>query len=66
MLILKRRPGEVILIGDDIRIMVTSVSGDKVRIGIDAPDGVQIDREEVRQRRQLEEREAMAKLWGDA
>lgn len=64
MLILKRHVGEVIYVGDNVRIMLTSIEGDKARIGIDAPEGVVIEREEVRQRRQLEEREAMATLWG--
>ena len=48
MLILTRKRNEAILIGDDIRIKVTSIGDGKVRIGIDAPASVAVDREEVR------------------
>ena len=48
MLILTRKRNEAILIGDDIRIKVTSIGDGKVRIGIDAPASVVVDREEVR------------------
>jgi carbon storage regulator len=51
MLVLTRRVGEVIVIEKDIRITVVSVRGDKVRLGITAPEFVQVDREEVHQRR---------------
>jgi carbon storage regulator len=51
MLVLTRRVGEVIVIENDIRITVVSVRGDKVRLGITAPEFVQVDREEVHQRR---------------
>ncbi|WIB65596.1 carbon storage regulator CsrA [Curtobacterium sp. MCBD17_040] len=47
MLVLKRKPGEKILIGDDIVITVLDARGDGVRIGIDAPQGVRILRDEV-------------------
>jgi len=47
MLVLTRKPGEKILIGDDIVITVLDARGDSVRIGIDAPRGVKIQREEV-------------------
>lgn len=47
MLVLSRRVNERILIGDNIRIVVISMRGDKVRIGIDAPDDVLIMRPEV-------------------
>ena len=47
MLILTRRIGEVILIGDNIKITVTAVSGNQVRIGIDAPKEVKVLREEL-------------------
>ena len=51
MLVLTRRIGEAIVIEDDIRITVVSVRGDRVRLGITAPDFVQVDREEVHERR---------------
>lgn len=47
MLVLSRRPGETIEIGETIKIMVNHVAGDKVRIAIDAPDNVVIHRKEV-------------------
>ncbi|KAD3456133.1 carbon storage regulator CsrA [Arthrobacter yangruifuii] len=47
MLVLTRKSGEQILIGDDIVITVLDSRGDGVRIGIDAPRGVKIQRQEV-------------------
>ncbi|MCU1546779.1 MAG: carbon storage regulator [Homoserinimonas sp.] len=47
MLVLTRKPGERILIGDDIVITILDSRGDGIRIGIDAPRGVKIQREEV-------------------
>ena len=47
MLILTRRAGEAILIGNDIKITVTAINGNQVRIGIDAPREVKVLREEL-------------------
>lgn len=47
MLILQRKVGQSILIGDNITITVQSISSDKVKISIDAPKEVQIIREEL-------------------
>jgi len=47
MLILTRNPGESIKIGDDIEVRLLSVEGNKARIGIGAPDDVDIWREEI-------------------
>lgn len=47
MLVLSRRKNESIVLGDDIRIMVLDIKGDKVRLGIDAPKDVSVHREEV-------------------
>ncbi len=47
MLVLTRKQGEKILIGDDIVITILDVRGDSIRIGIDAPRGVAIQRDEV-------------------
>lgn len=47
MLVLSRKTGERIVIGDNITITVTRIRGDKVRIGIDAPPDVRILRGEV-------------------
>jgi carbon storage regulator len=47
MLVLTRKPGEKILLGDDIVITILDARGDSIRIGIDAPKGVKIQRDEV-------------------
>jgi carbon storage regulator len=47
MLILTRRPGERVVIGDEVLVTVMGVSGHTVRLGIDAPRGVSIYREEI-------------------
>jgi carbon storage regulator len=47
MLIITRRPGEKVMLGDDIVIEVIEVSGSSVRIGIDAPKSVRVYREEL-------------------
>ncbi|MEC5170846.1 carbon storage regulator CsrA [Glaciihabitans sp. GrIS 2.15] len=47
MLVLTRKTGEKIVIGDDITITILDVRGDGIRIGIDAPRGIKIQREEV-------------------
>ena len=47
MLVLSRKPGEKILIGDKISITVVRIAPGIVRIGIDAPDGLPILREEL-------------------
>ena len=47
MLILTRRSGESLLIGDDIKISVLGVKGHQVRIGIHAPKDVSVHREEI-------------------
>ncbi|MCL6577622.1 carbon storage regulator CsrA [Kyrpidia sp.] len=47
MLVLSRRAGEAILIGEDVRIVVLETRGDVVRLGIEAPRGVSILREEI-------------------
>ena len=47
MLILSRKVGEAITIGEDVQIQVLSVKGGQVRVGISAPRAVQVNREEV-------------------
>jgi carbon storage regulator len=47
MLVLTRRVGEVLVIGDDVKISVISVRGNQVRLGVDAPKSVAIHRKEV-------------------
>ena len=47
MLIITRKPGEKIMLGDDIVVEVMAVSGSSVRLGIDAPRSVPVYREEI-------------------
>jgi len=47
MLVLTRKPNESIVIGDDIEVSVLAVSGEKVRIGIEAPRDIPVFRKEV-------------------
>jgi carbon storage regulator len=54
MLVLTRRIGEKLFIGDDIEVIITDIDRGKVRIGISAPAGVRIDREEIRRLREAE------------
>ena len=51
MLVLTRRTGEEIVIGDVIRVTVVEVRGNKVRLGVTAPASVRVDRHEVHDRR---------------
>lgn len=61
MLVLTRRVGEQIIIDDSIRLEVLEVKGGKVRIGLEAPPSVRIDRMEIHQKR-VEESKASQML----
>jgi carbon storage regulator len=52
MLVLSRKVGEAVMIGDNIRIMLVDIRGDKVRLGIAAPPEVIVGRLEVHEKRQ--------------
>jgi carbon storage regulator len=54
MLILTRRAGETVMIGNDVTITVLGVKGNQVRIGINAPKDVAVHREEIYERIQSE------------
>lgn len=54
MLVLTRRIGETVVIGDDIKVTVLGVVGGQVKIGVDAPANVEIFREEIHKRIQAE------------
>lgn len=47
MLVLTRRAGESIVIGDDVTVTVLEMRGDQIRIGIDAPRHIKVNRQEV-------------------
>lgn len=58
MLVLSRKVGESIMIGDDIKVKVIAVDGDQVKLGIEAPRSVKVDRQEVFEAIQQENRDA--------
>ncbi|SHF58288.1 carbon storage regulator, CsrA [Desulfacinum infernum DSM 9756] len=60
MLILTRKVGEAIRIGDDIQVVITAVDQNKVKVGIKSPRHVPIFREELYQKIQEENRQAAA------
>ena len=47
MLILSRRVGELLMIGDDVSVTVLGVKGQQVRLGVEAPKSVAVHREEI-------------------
>ena len=60
MLILTRRVGETLVIGDDVTVTVLGIKGNQVRIGVNAPKDVSVHREEIYDRIQREKGGAAA------
>ena len=64
MLILTRKVGERLMIGDDISVIVLGVKGNQVRVGIDAPSHVAVHREEIYERIQSEQQRPVSGTIG--
>lgn len=64
MLLLTRKLGENIRIGDDVKITIVEVKGNHVKLGIDAPPSVKVHREEIYERIQQENRRNQAAQGG--
>lgn len=54
MLILTRRMGETLMVGDEITVTVLGVKGNQVRLGVNAPKDVEVHREEIYEKIQSE------------
>lgn len=54
MLILTRKPGEIICIGNTIEVTILEIRGSQIRVGITAPSDISVDRKEVRIRKEHE------------
>ena len=65
MLILTRRVGETLMIGDDVTVTVLGVKGNQVRIGVNAPRDVAVHREEIYERIKREKEAQAAAQQGD-
>ena len=66
MLVLTRKPGQSIMIGDGVEVQVLSVAGEKVRLGITAPRNVSIFRNEVYDRIESEGEASSEAVEGDS
>ena len=70
MLILTRRVGETLMIGEEVSVTVLGIKGNQVRIGVNAPKDVSVHREEIYERIQRETRDSgnqsdVFRLWAN-
>ena len=54
MLVLTRKVGQKVMIGDNIEVTILAINGGQIKVGIAAPKSVDVDREEIRKRKQGE------------
>jgi carbon storage regulator len=60
MLVLTRRVGETVIVGNDVSVTILGVKGNQIRIGINAPRNVTVHREEIYERIRREQRPAIS------
>jgi carbon storage regulator len=60
MLVLTRRVGEALIVGNDVSVTILGVKGNQIRIGVNAPRNVTVHREEVYERIRREQRPAIS------
>lgn len=62
MLVLSRKPGEALLIGDDVEVVILGIEGDRVKLGIQAPKQIDVVRKELLDEVTKENRQASANV----
>lgn len=65
MLVLTRKPGEQLIINGNIKVTVVTIGSGRIRIGVEAPEDVTIDRAEIFEKKQVEKQPEPATLTAD-